>query len=167
MERTLYLIRHAKSSWDDETQRDFDRTLNQRGLRDAPAMAKKHADSGVKVDLIISSPAMRAHTTSKFYAHAHGMDVEHIDLQETIYNAGVMDLLDVVKNIDDNHGCVILFGHNPGISMMVGFLSGQAVSMPTNGVAELKMEIDHWKDAEAYCAELKSFDYPKNHIELR
>ncbi|MBI1265826.1 MAG: histidine phosphatase family protein [Cryomorphaceae bacterium] len=167
MERTLYLIRHAKSSWDDETQRDFDRVLNQRGLRDAPAMAKKHADSGTKIDLIISSPAMRAFTTSKFYAHAHGMDVEQIDLQESIYNAGVMQLLEVVKNIDDRHACVLLFGHNPGISTLVGLLSGESVSMPTNGVAELKMEIEHWKDADSYCAELLSFDYPKNHIELR
>lgn len=167
MERTLYLIRHAKSSWDDETQRDFDRVLNQRGLRDAPAMAKKHANAGVAVDHIISSPAMRAHTTSKFYAHAHGMDVEQIDLQETIYNAGVMDLLEVVRNINDNHACVLMFGHNPGISMLVGFLSGQSVSMPTNGVAELKMDLKHWKDADAYCAELASFDFPKNHSELQ
>lgn len=166
MKRTLYLIRHAKSSWDNEAQRDFDRPLNQRGLRDAPAMAKKHAESGVVVDHIISSPANRAFTTSQYYAHAHGVDVNRIAQNQAIYNAGVDDLLKVVCGIDDQYSCVLLFGHNPGISMLVAYLSQQSVSMPTNGVARLEMEIDHWQETSAGCAKLVSFDYPKNHEEL-
>ena len=86
--RSLLIVRHAKSSWDDLSQKDFDRPLNDRGKKDAPAMAKRiHKEKNIELDAIISSPAKRAFTTAKFFAEEFNIKKKNIIEWPELYEA--------------------------------------------------------------------------------
>ena len=172
----LYLIRHAKSSWDDPSQTDFERTLNERGIKDAPKMAKLLQSKKVNPDLIISSPAVRAFSTAGIFAAQYKYPSEKILSDARIYEAAMRDLADVVHEIKglsseefplipeikDEIGTAFLFGHNPGISNFANLLSNQPiVDMPTCAIAGFELSINSWSEAERYCGKLILFEYPK------
>lgn len=158
----LYLIRHAKSSWDDPSQTDFERTLNERGIKDAPKMAKLLQSKKVNPDLIISSPAVRAFSTAEIFAAQYKYPSEKILSDARIYEAAMRDLADVVHEIKDETGTAFLFGHNPGISNFANLLSNQpVVDMPTCAIAGFELNINIWSEAERYCGKLILFEYPK------
>lgn len=166
MKRTLTLIRHAKSSWQDNALPDIERPLNDRGQRDAPFMAKHMANSAPKPDCLISSPAKRAYTTACIYAEAFGLDTGEVLVDERIYEAPVSRLMDVVNSLNDRCERVVLFGHNPGFSYLVEYLTGELVHMPTNGVVSIEMDIDSWEHAGTGCGSIVLHDFPKQHKEL-
>lgn len=167
MKRTLILIRHAKSSWQDGQLHDKERPLNERGERDCPVMAGFMSNREPKPDKIVSSPANRAHTTAKAYADAYGIDHRNILLEERIYEAPVSRLVEVINDFDDAWQHVLMFGHNPGFSYLVQYLGGQLIQLPTNGVVKLEMELDSWQHAGTNCGVIAYHDYPKNHPELQ
>lgn len=164
MKRTLILIRHAKSSWSEAGLNDLGRPLNARGERDAPFMAKRMVDSGQHVDAIVTSPANRAKTTALAYKAALNISDDRFVEAESVYEADVKDLMNLINEFDDNWRCVLLFGHNPGFSYLIQYLSGSMLHMPTNGVGTLEMEIDSWAHAGTGCANLVDFDFPKKHL---
>jgi phosphohistidine phosphatase len=164
MKRTLILIRHAKSSWNHSDLSDMQRPLNDRGERDAPFMAQRLAESGIQVDKIISSPAVRAHSTAKAYADALKFPSNEITVVDSVYEASVAQLMDVINNFNDDLKVVLLFGHNPGFSYLLQYLCGQMVHMPTNGVATLEVEAQSWEHFGTGCATLVDYDFPKKHL---
>ena len=111
--RTLYLIRHAKSSWDNPGLRDFNRPLNERGQRDAPLMAALIAKMGIKPDLIVSSPARRAITTAQYFADALGIADDDIVRNQEIYEAYPQEILRLISELPEKSETVFMFGHNP------------------------------------------------------
>ena len=113
--KTLYIARHAKSSWDDASLSDFERPLNKRGKRDAPFMAEKLKELGVKPDLILSSPAQRAKTTAKHYHEALGSKLE---FDERIYEASLMSLIYLIQEQFEKVDSLMIVGHNPGLTML-------------------------------------------------
>jgi phosphohistidine phosphatase len=164
--KTLYLIRHAKSSWDNHDISDFERDLNQRGKQDAPLMAKIIRQKKIRPDLIISSPAVRAINTANIFAGILDYPVEKIEANEKLYDAGLKELTDVVRNIDDDKTNVMLFGHNPGIATFGNLLcSEQIKDMPTCSIVGLELNINSWKDTERYCGKNILFEYPKKYTE--
>lgn len=164
MKRTLILIRHAKSSWIEAGLSDMGRPLNARGERDAPYMAKRMLESGRQVDAIITSPANRAKTTALAYKTALNIAEERFIEAELVYEADVKDLMNLINSFDDQWQCVLLFGHNPGFSFLIQYLSGSMLHMPTNGVGTLEMEIDSWEHTGTGSAQLVDFDFPKKHL---
>ena len=116
--KTLYLIRHAKSSWKDITLDDFDRPLNQRGKKNAPFMGKLLKQREVKPDLIISSPAKRAKCTANIIAREIGY-TKDIVFEPKIYESNLVSLKNVIYSIDDKYNTVFLFGHNPCLNIFV------------------------------------------------
>lgn len=158
----LYLIRHAKSSWDNPSQSDFERTLNERGFNDAPQMAMLLKSKNVIPDLILSSPATRALTTAEIFAQHLNYSLEEIKTDENIYEASTRNLTEVVSEIDNGFGTVFLFGHNPGISNFANFLSSKMVEdFSTCTIAGLELNIDSWSKLERHCGKLILFEYPK------
>src|SRR5271157_4582531 len=113
--KTLFLIRHAKSSWDDTALPDKDRPLGDRGRRDAPKMGKRLAKRDVKPDLILSSPARRALKTAEIIAKKLDYKLGRILVVDCMYPGGADSLLRVINELDDGLQCVMLFGHNPGL----------------------------------------------------
>src|ERR1044071_4679817 len=112
----LLLIRHAKSSWDPAVPADFDRGLNARGLRDAPAMAKRLLKREVDIDAFISSPANRALLTATYFAEAYGTKPKHIIKVPALYNADTTVFYDVIEELDNELKTAAIFSHDPGIT---------------------------------------------------
>jgi phosphohistidine phosphatase len=151
--KTLLLLRHAKSSWDSPAARDFDRPLSGRGERDAPKVGKALKQSGVEVDLVVSSPAQRARQTADAVLGAAKYKGP-VKFDENIYEAAVGDLLAVVRGLPDDDETVMLIGHNPGFEELLGTLCGAPTAsastrMPTAALAMVELDSDRWRDVDA------------------
>lgn len=164
--KTLYLIRHAKSSWKELSLGDFERPLNNRGKKNAPFMGKQWKARGERVDRLISSPAKRAITTARMIASELGIDDIHLD--ERIYHASQTTLLQIVNELNNDHDSIALFGHNPGFTNLTEYLSGEDIhNMPTAGMARIDFEIDDWSHVSRDTGKLVWFDYPKRYPEMQ
>ena len=158
----LLLVRHAKSSWDDPEQRDFDRPLNERGKRNASEMGKRLLERHWKTDMLISSPAKRAIKTARLLARETGYDEDAIVQEMSIYEASIDDLKYIVKVMDERVNNVMLVGHNPGMSQLAMLLTGNhGLQLPTCGMVAISLRIKHWKELRPDCGNLLWFDYPK------
>jgi phosphohistidine phosphatase len=164
--KTLLLIRHAKSSWEQPDLSDFDRPLNERGKKDAPEMAKRVKEKGIEIDHLLSSTAKRAKKTAKYFAEGFGFKKEDIKLVEELYGATQSEFLQAVKDIDDKYKTVALFSHNPGITDFASSLTNVRIDdMPTCAVFALQIETDSWKDFQNAEKNFLFFDYPKNPLD--
>lgn len=158
--KTLYLLRHAKSSWDDPAQTDFERPLNGRGMNAAPFMGELMAKKGFEPSVIISSPAMRAKTTSMLVKEAGQFSAEII-FDKSIYEASPNALRQVVPEIGDDHASALLVGHNPGIESFIRYLTGDLEPMPTAALAVIGLEIAKWDEVNDGCGKLLAVYRPK------
>jgi phosphohistidine phosphatase len=144
--KTLFLIRHAKSSWDDTALPDKDRPLNDRGRRDAPKMGKRLAKRDVKPNLILSSPARRALTTAEIIAKKLDYKRKDIVVEDRLYSGAVHDLLNVIQKLSDKLERVMLFGHNPELTELAHRLSSEITHMPTCAIAEFMFSAKSWSN---------------------
>jgi phosphohistidine phosphatase len=161
--KTLIVVRHAKSSWDVIGQKDFDRTLNDRGKKDAPEMAKRLKEKGLKIDLFLSSPAKRARKTARYFAEAFGVPKEGIEFEGALYEAPMETFYDVVGSIDNKHQTAAIFSHNPGITAFVNTLTDvRTDNMPTCGVFAVQADTDNWNTFRESRKQFLFSDYPKN-----
>ncbi len=145
--KTLLVLRHAKSSWDDSSLRDFDRPLAPRGERDAPRVGKALRKQGAAPDLIISSPAARAKATIKAVIKAAKLEVEP-QFDEAIYGASSAELMKLIRRLPEERLRVMLVGHNPGFEDLVGRLTSSQERLPTAALACIEFQIDRWEDVE-------------------
>jgi phosphohistidine phosphatase len=164
--KILYIVRHAKSSWDDPELSDFDRPLNERGKKSAPRMAKRLKEKRVTPDVMLSSPAERALATCKEFARILGFPEDKIKTDRRLYHADEDQLLKVIQELKDaprdSEEVVFLFGHNPGLTEFTNSLLKEDLeNIPTCGVVAATLQINHWKDARFGCGEMEFFDYPK------
>lgn len=158
------MVRHAKSSRDGHYQSDFERTLNDRGKKNALEMSKLLQMKNVTPDLIISSPATRALSTAEIFAGELHYKRDKIEIDGRIYNATIRDLMNIVREIDNKYKTVLLFGHNPGLLNFVNLLSNKFFSeMPTCAVVGLQLDADFWEKVERYCGKVFLFEYPQRH----
>lgn len=142
--KLLLILRHAKSSWEFEELSDHDRPLNNRGKRDAPLMGRKLLKQQLVPQLIISSSAVRAHSTARKVAKACGYEDE-ILIDPVLYGSGYSDYLNVLINQEDKHDIIMLVGHNPISEQLVEVLTGEIVTMSTCAIACISLPITSWK----------------------
>lgn len=145
--KTLLLLRHAKSSWDEPSLRDFDRPLAARGKRDAPRIGKALAERGPLPEVIVSSPAARTRATIKAVAAAAGLEVEP-GFEDSVYGASSAELIKLIRRLPGDRDCVMLVGHNPGFEDLVTRLSGVSSRMPTAALACIEFQAGRWEDIE-------------------
>jgi phosphohistidine phosphatase len=143
--KRLYVLRHAKSSWDDASLADFDRPLNERGKEGAPFMGNVMRERGYLPDVVLASPAKRAEKTAMLAAGAAGFAGE-ITFVEQIYEASPQTLVKVMSNVDDRANSAMIVGHNPGMEGLIRLLTGASEAMPTAGLAVIDLEIEKWSD---------------------
>jgi len=160
--KTLLIIRHAKSSWDHSILNDMDRPLNDRGKRDAPAMAQRLIRTGVPIDAFVSSPARRARTTAEYFSREFGRSEKDILLVPELYHAPVQIFKEVIARLEDRFGSVALFSHNPGITAFVNTLTSVRLdNMPTCGIFAVTSSTTHWSEFLSADPVFWFFDYPK------
>lgn len=161
--KKLLLIRHAKSSWNDVSQKDFDRPLNDRGHRDAPRMAKRLLKENISIDRFVSSPALRALTTAGYFAELYDTKKKKVVQEPSLYLAGPEVFFNIISRLDDGDKTVAIFSHNPGITEFVNRLGVARVDdMPTCAIFGVEADIKSWKDFEQAGKKFWLFDYPKN-----
>ena len=144
--KTLLIMRHAKSSWNELNVPDHDRPLNRRGKHDAPLMGKLLSDQKITLDLIISSTAVRAETTANLIAKGSKYKGE-IVLDNLVYSTEPIDLLNLLSKCSDGYNSILLVGHNPTVEETVQLLTNSPeITMATCAIAHLTLTIDKWTD---------------------
>jgi phosphohistidine phosphatase len=159
MKRTLLLMRHAKSAWDDPSLSDAKRPLNARGEKDAPEMGRRLAEAGYRCDRLLSSPAVRARETAKAVASALSFS-EKITVSDALYMADIEEYLQVIGKVDDTVEHLMIVSHNPGTEEFVAFLTGARMEkFPTAAYALIEVK-GSWSDLSR--GKLLRFDFPKS-----
>ncbi len=162
----LYLVRHAKSSWDHTGLSDRERPLSRRGLRDAPAMGQRFADRGESVDLVLTSPAKRAQATAELVCQKCSYPVDHIIVDDDLYFLGSGTIEAVIRAQDDEVSRLMLVFHNPDITYFANAVgdSGDTyvANVPTCGLIKTVCDVGSWGDWTHARARCEYFDYPKN-----
>ncbi len=168
--KSLSLLRHAKSSWDDPVERDFDRPLNGRGRRAAQRMGQYLRDEGLTFDAALASPALRIRQTIEGLDAGTGQRLA-AQFDKRIYMASAANLFALVQETEDAIGHLLLIGHNPGLEDMV-LLASEGQSDPLRAEAELKyptatlatlvFAADHWADVGEGGAVLTRFVRPRD-----
>ena len=163
--KSLFLTRHAKSSWDHPGLSDIDRPLNSRGKKAAPRMGELIHKKKDIPNILISSPAHRAFSTAKAFAETFGYIENDIIINNTIYGAGPYQLLDIVKDQDDLYHSIMLFGHNPTFTTFANMLSNENIfNVVTCGVVRIDFNIQNWVDIDYGSGSMIYYEYPKKHI---
>lgn len=151
-ERTLILLRHAKSDWSG-SEADIDRPLAERGRTQAPLAGRWLADHAGRIDLAVVSPAQRARETWELVS-AQFAEAPRFRVEDRVYAASAERLLHVVWELPDDIRTVVLVGHNPGMEALASYLAGAEVIMRTSGIAELGVS-GQWSDADTASAGLR------------
>lgn len=150
--KTLLLLRHAKSSWEDRSLSDHDRPLNERGERDAPRMGRLLREEDLWPDLILSSTARRARRTTELLFADPDEDTPDGDTEvrylSELYMADPEDCLATVRRVGGEARSVLVVGHNPGLEMLLQSLIDEWHRLPTAAVARIDLPVDTWKDLE-------------------
>jgi len=158
--KTLLIMRHAKSSWDAAALSDFERPLNNRGLKAAPLMGEMIVKNNLDPELILSSPAKRAEQTAKLVKEAAGLQSE-IRFEPRIYEAAVSTLLEIIIELNNRINSILLVGHNPGFEGLINVLTGEIHPMPTAALAVVNLKIDNWNDLKSSTGKLRMLIKPK------
>jgi len=160
--KKLFIVRHAKSSWDSPYLDDHDRPLNKRGKDNGPEMGRRLANRNVLPDLMISSSAKRAFSTAKFIAKKISFPTSKIRKESLFYHGTIESIISIIQNVDDSVDILMIYGHNPGMTDLTNYLTGSMIyNIPTCGITEIDFYISSWISVEKYTGKLISFDYPK------
>lgn len=166
--KILTLLRHAKSSWADPGQSDFERPLSPRGRKAARAMGRDMRRLGLGYDHILTSPAARTLETLTELAQGYGGAVA-TDPEPRIYLATSAALLEIVREADDGWDRLLLVGHNPGIEQLALALSRRsalrdrlAAKYPTGALVEIALPAAHWREVVEGAGTLTRFIRPRD-----
>ena len=166
--KTLTLLRHAKSSWGNSAERDFDRPLNARGREAALAMGREIRALGLAFDRIVASPSARTAETLAVLAEGHGTEFD-AENDARVYLASPTTLLQIVREADDAHHRLLIVGHNPGMERLALLLSrGGALrdriadKYPTGALAEIALPVARWRDVGEGGGTLARFIRPRD-----
>lgn len=151
--KTLLLLRHAKSSWQDSTLADFDRPLNSRGLETAPQIGSKIFSRKIEPDEILSSPAKRAVQTAILVRETAQLAAK-IQYEEKIYEASPLTLLYLLAEQNEENESILLIGHNPGLERLTEILTGEATQMKTATLVKINLKIEKWSEILPNCGKL-------------
>ena len=163
--KTFYLVRHAKSSWDNSSLRDIERPLNERGLNDAPIMAKLMRSKGVRPDLLVSSPAIRALTTAAYFKNELGVEGEDLWVRDEIYEAMSSTIVDLIHLLPEDCGTAMLFGHNPTFTNVAGMFTKDYIdNIPTCGVVCVRSEAATWPEVSSENSQVVEMFFPKEYL---
>ena len=160
--KQLTLIRHAKSSWQ-TGHRDFDRPLNDRGLKAAPYMAERITAHYDRPDLIITSPARRARQTAELIATGIGYDLDRLQEDPELYDASTDTLLRRIQATPDDVNHLYLVAHNPGLTYLANQLTDSRIdNLVTCAMFGATFDINHWSEADYDGGNVVYYDFPKN-----
>jgi phosphohistidine phosphatase len=162
--KTLYLVRHAKSSWKYNNLTDNERPLKKRGKKNAEFISKLLKKGNNFPEIIISSPAVRAYESAKIFAENLNIVEKDIIKEERLHMADYDDFISVINDIPMKINKVMLFSHNPGLTYFACTISGADIdNVPTSGVVRIDFDINAWSDISSVKGKLEFFEFPKKY----
>jgi phosphohistidine phosphatase len=161
--KTLYVLRHAKSSWDNDELSDYERPLNDRGNRTAPFMGTVMKGRGYVPAIIVSSPAARAAATAQLVKESAKFPAD-ILFDERIYEASPNTIRTVLSELSDSFESAMVVGHNPGMEGLIRYLTGEHESMPTAALAAIDLSLDSWSELTSDAGTLTELIRPKDEM---
>lgn len=161
--KTLLILRHAKSSWEDSSLSDYERPLNERGMKTAPFIGSILLENKLQPDVILSSPALRASQTALLVKEGGGLDAE-IEFNDRIYEASPFHLLEIVTATPASANSLMLIGHNPGMEGLLKLLTGETHSIPTAGLIKVRLNVVNWADVHNDCGAIEMFIRPREEM---
>lgn len=160
--KTVYLLRHAKSAWDDPSLGDRDRPLNKRGRRAAPLMGQRLHVHGHRPDRIVSSPANRALTTAQIVADETGVGADAVETDARLYFGGLTAMCAVLGESGPTASSCMIAGHNPDMTRLLNHMTGVGIAnMVTAAIAIVRFDVDSWADLDCEEGTLVGYSYPK------
>lgn len=160
--KTLYLLRHAKSSWQNPDLDDFDRPLLEKGLKRSKLIIDYLHENETKVDLIVSSPAVRALATAEIFARALNYPVDNIRKERKLYFGDSDSFYEQFFDVPKHVNSMMLVGHNPAISTFANqFLEKKIDFLPTSGVVSISFNTDQWEKAGVAKRKVNFVIYPR------
>jgi phosphohistidine phosphatase len=166
--KTLYLLRHAKSSWSFDELSDQERPLNDRGRTDAPRMGQALKKRDIALDILVSSPAVRALSTAVLVARELEYPHDKIVVEPSIYEAQVDDILAIIRRLPEATAAAMLVGHNPTFTDVANELSPAGTTplgeMPTAAVVCLRFGCEQWSEVSRANAEFYFYDFPRDNV---
>ncbi len=163
--KNVFVIRHAKSSWKDHSLRDIDRPLNERGLRDAPFMAKFLRSRWENIDLILCSPSVRTRLTSEIFCETYAMNPDDRQIEPSLYEAWVGDYYDIIKELSKDAKNVLIFGHNPTVTVIAHQMGRSDISnVPTCGIVHLVSTTSDWGSFDVSNTTVANYYFPKMNL---
>lgn len=160
--KTLYIVRHAKSSWDHDDLSDHDRPLMQKGVKKTARISKYLMEMDTKVDLVISSSAVRAFETAKLIASVIAYPIEKIQIEKSLYHSDNEQIFELIYAVDNQIDSLMIFGHNPTFTSFANqFMIDKIDWMPTSGVVGVNFDTDKWEDIMISPKQIKFIVFPK------
>lgn len=161
--KTIYFVRHAKSSWDDVSLDDHDRPLNGRGRRDAPMMARRLLGIDVVPDGLLCSTARRARETAAAFAEVLNIATSEQRYEAALYHAWSPTIEQQIRALPDHWDTILLFGHNPGYTDLANRLQNEhhIGNLPTCGIVGARSQVETWADFSLAEARRIAYLYPK------
>lgn len=157
----LYIIRHGKSDWY-TGEMDYDRPLNSRGRSDAPRMGKYLLKHHLSPNYVLSSSAKRAISTATLLVNSMGFNIEKIDQRRALYHASAKEIVQEISSIPNSINTLYVFGHNPGLSDLVSYLSGSPNELKTCCTAILELHVDGWNELSRETCSLSKYISPRD-----
>jgi phosphohistidine phosphatase len=163
-QKTLIILRHAKSSWEENDKSDFDRVLKEKGIDDIRLLASNVKDNLPRIDIIFSSPANRAIHTAILFAISVGIPTDRIRIVEGLYDTNELRVDEFVKSLPDELTNVVVVGHNPTSTDFVNlFLKNKIDNIPTSGMVMLTFTVQSWRDISPKNLIASTFNHPNNY----
>jgi phosphohistidine phosphatase len=160
--KTLYLTRHAKSSWDDPNVEDIDRSLKSTGIQDAYLMGKHLKSKGISPEIILTSPAARAINTAVIFASQFNYPPEEIKIFQKIYESAPNDIIEAVLSAKTKANSIMIFGHDPSLTNLVFQLTGKELEkIPTSATAGIELQINDWNELSSAEGKFLFLEKPK------
>jgi phosphohistidine phosphatase len=145
--KTLYIVRHAKSSWEYPDIKDYNRPLKKRGINDAYLVSKELAKQVEKPSVFVSSFANRALHTAMIFAESFVYPYNHVLIKKSLYNFSDGYLVKTIMALDDEYESAMIFSHEHGISTFINKYGNKEIDLiPTSGVVCIQFDIPHWKN---------------------
>lgn len=161
--KTLFILRHAKSSWKDYSLSDFERPLNSRGKKASLFMGELMKLRSLIPEVIVSSPAERAKQTANNLKDSGSFNVE-VKYDKRIYGASAKTLLYLISEFDDEFDFVMIVGHNPEFEILVRLLSNEKHRLTTANLAVIDLNIKNWNEVSVSCGNLRALLRPKEEM---
>ena len=159
--KTIFIVRHSKSSWKNINLSDYDRPLNKRGKKDAEIMSIELLKKNISIDFLLSSSSKRTIITSKYFIDK--IKINKYEFFDSLYHASSDKIYSSIIELKNEFNKVMIVGHNPGLTNVINLLTNLSLyNLPTSGIVIIEFDIPYWNEIKPRLGKVKWMKFPKD-----